>query len=414
MDCGPKFVPKSLVMHQLGGARRSWTIPVIMLRSADWNAHIHDVPPPPEDPAPANGNPHPMYGPEITAEQLFQQQLAQWLQQNMQFGGNQGGNNHNVHHLQVHDPMPFHAQEDINMAQEDNNLALLQQMLQEAPLYNFQHILAEQGVHFSAGVHPSVHGLTDSPMQAWHDSISSSSSGGSEMSIDVLDAFHINSFTVDSFSHMHSEIWARITLVKAIINSVDQPSIQDNSKYLSISVDFPRQVLFEMVREFARLTQDREIASALALPEIPLMINSLSSVDNSMSMTSTSLDAHSTSSSSAPLSGKGRKRKQVMQAQAPECTTQVRRSPRGNKYNGFKPRNDSEKKPVASKVKPMKDPTILLKIDDDGPSNATPAETLVPTIQAIAVNLCGVPPDEVSPKKLLASLQEEDDSDNSA
>jgi hypothetical protein len=64
----PKFVPRSLVMHQLGGARRSWTVPVFILRNATWTAHIHDVPPPPEDPAPANGNPHPMHGPEVTAE----------------------------------------------------------------------------------------------------------------------------------------------------------------------------------------------------------------------------------------------------------------------------------------------------------------------------------------------------------
>jgi hypothetical protein len=63
-----------------------------------------------------------------------------------------------------------------------------------------------------------------------------------------------------------------------------------------------------------------------------------------MTMTSTNLDDQNSSSISAPLSGKGRKRKQAMQAQAPECITQVRRSPRGNKYNGFKPRNDSEKK----------------------------------------------------------------------
>jgi hypothetical protein len=68
----PKFVPRILVMHQLGGARRSWTVPVFLLRNAAWTAHIHDVLPPPEDPAPANGNPHPMHGPEVTAEQLFQ------------------------------------------------------------------------------------------------------------------------------------------------------------------------------------------------------------------------------------------------------------------------------------------------------------------------------------------------------
>jgi hypothetical protein len=133
-----------------------------------------------------------------------------------------------------------------------------------------------------------------------------------------------------------------------------------------------------------------------------------------MSMTITLLEDQSSSSISTPFSGKGRKRKQAMQAQAPECTTHVRRSPRGNKYNGFKPRNDSEKKAVASKVKPRKDPTVLPQIDGGGPSTAIPAETSVPAIQAIVVNLCGVPPDEVSPKKLLASLQEEDGSDNSA
>jgi hypothetical protein len=188
----PKFVPKSLVMHQLGGARRSWTVPVIMLRSADWNAHIHDVPPPPEDPAPANGNPHPMHGPEITAEQLFQQHFANWLQQNMQFGGNNGGNNQNVQHMLVPDHVPLPVQEDNN--------------------------LADQGVHFSAGVHPPINNLTDSPMQAWNDSISSSSSsGGSAMSVDALDAFHINSFT---------EILSHTCMIKsALVSGGETPSM---------------------------------------------------------------------------------------------------------------------------------------------------------------------------------------------
>ena len=38
-------VPKSFVMHQLGGARHCWTVCVTILRSSDWNAHIPDVPP---------------------------------------------------------------------------------------------------------------------------------------------------------------------------------------------------------------------------------------------------------------------------------------------------------------------------------------------------------------------------------
>jgi hypothetical protein len=77
-----------------------------------------------------------MYGPEVTAEHFFQQQLANWLQQNIQFGGNNGGNNQNVQHMQVPNqvPLPAHV---------ENNLAQLLQMLEEAPLYNFQYMLAE-------------------------------------------------------------------------------------------------------------------------------------------------------------------------------------------------------------------------------------------------------------------------------
>ena len=67
----PKFVPKSFVMRQLGGARHRWTVPVYFLRSNDWNAHIHDVPPPEEDPEPENRDPHPFYGNILTAEQIF-------------------------------------------------------------------------------------------------------------------------------------------------------------------------------------------------------------------------------------------------------------------------------------------------------------------------------------------------------
>jgi hypothetical protein len=92
-------------------------------------------------------------------------------------------------------------------------------------------------------------------MQAWNDSISSSSSsGGSAISIDALDAFHINSFTINSFTNMHAKIWARITLVKAVVNSIAQPCVQDNSKNLPITVEMPKPVLFEMLGEFLILT----------------------------------------------------------------------------------------------------------------------------------------------------------------
>ena len=79
-----------------------------MLRSSDWNAHIHDVPPPDEDPEPEDGNPHPFYGEILTAEQLFQQQVAFWLQQNG-FHANHPANNapmQQVNHQAVVVPAP--------------------------------------------------------------------------------------------------------------------------------------------------------------------------------------------------------------------------------------------------------------------------------------------------------------------
>lgn len=45
------------------------------------------APPPPEDPEPEDGNPHPLYGADATAEQIYQNLLANWLQLNL---------NHNV------------------------------------------------------------------------------------------------------------------------------------------------------------------------------------------------------------------------------------------------------------------------------------------------------------------------------
>ena len=75
------LVPKSFIVWQLGGARDCWTVQVTILRSNDWNGLLPDVLPPNEEPPPADGNPHPQFGPELTAEQLYQMQLNNWMAQ---------------------------------------------------------------------------------------------------------------------------------------------------------------------------------------------------------------------------------------------------------------------------------------------------------------------------------------------
>ena len=55
---------------------------ITILRSNDWNALLPEVLPVGEEPPPPDGNPHPQFGPELTTEQLYQQQVHNWLVQN--------------------------------------------------------------------------------------------------------------------------------------------------------------------------------------------------------------------------------------------------------------------------------------------------------------------------------------------
>lgn len=77
-----KHIPRIFVVRQLGGACHSWTVCVTILRSVDWKTHIPDVPLAGEDPPPTDGIPHPLRSEGLTAEQLYQNQLANWLIQN--------------------------------------------------------------------------------------------------------------------------------------------------------------------------------------------------------------------------------------------------------------------------------------------------------------------------------------------
>ena len=63
---------------------------------------------------------------------------------------------------------------------------------------------------------------------------------------------------------------------------------------------------------------------------------------------------------------------------------------------------------VEQNVQP-EDPATAVILQDHGAPPLTPIQVL----QNIGVRLCGVPPEELSPKKLLASLQEEEGASSS-
>jgi hypothetical protein len=209
-----------------------------MLRSTDWNAHEAAVPPPPEDP-PSN-NPHPLYGPDPSAEDIYQHQLAIWLQQNQpQYHG--GGNNHGHQHF--HHPM----QQDVNNNVQELNVHAEVLHDQEGdqstpPLFNFQTMLAEQGVPFEAGLPPPANNVSDSPLQAWTDMVDSPSSSHSSQDIMMVDIpqeqqANVFSFVSGSLADLTAEIWAKITLEKAAMSSVLVPNISlDNTQHITFKV----------------------------------------------------------------------------------------------------------------------------------------------------------------------------------
>jgi hypothetical protein len=77
---------------------------------------------------------------------------------------------------------------------------------------------------------------------------------------------------------------------------------------------------------------------------------------------------------------------------------------------------------MKSKVKPRKTPSITFAdvVEDNGSEEGfgqqivssplqVPPITPMPLMQAIGINLCGISLEELSPQKLLASLQEEEE-----
>lgn len=89
---------------------------------------------------------------------------------------------------------------------------------------------------------------------------------------------------------------------------------------------------------------------------------------------------------------------------APVDTSTLRRSNRNNKYDGFKVPQPSDAHRTKSKVKPRIIPSAAVGAsmpssgdDDDA---AAPPPTSIPTMQAIGMNLCAIPAEELSTSAL--------------
>lgn len=101
-----------------------------------------------------------------------------------------------------------------------------------------------------------------------------------------------------------------------------------------------------------------------------------------------------------PLVTRGRRPKAV----APISTTEVRRSTRSNKYNGFRVTQPSDTRTASSKVKPRITPSAGSSSNtEDRVSDEIPPPTPIPVLQAIGVNRCVVPAEELSEEALLAA-----------
>lgn len=148
------------MVRQLGGACDCWTVQVTILHSNDWNALLPEVPPAGEEPPPPDGNPHPQFGPDLIVEQLYQQQVHNWLVQNT--------------------TPPNGAPAGQNDAPAQNNASWGAWPASSVPpepplmipphLVNFQAWLAAQGLTVQDAITPD-NNITDSAAEAWNDSI---------------------------------------------------------------------------------------------------------------------------------------------------------------------------------------------------------------------------------------------------
>jgi hypothetical protein len=268
-------------------------------------------------------------------------------------------------------------------------------------------MLAEQGVPFEAGLPPPANNVTDSPLQAWTDMVDSPTSSISSQDIFMVDMPQVQqmnflSFDSGSFEDLTAEIWAKVCLAKSAMSSAMSPSVSlDNTHHISFNIQMDSVMLYELLGDFFMLQAGRKQFSKKSPATSSAATHMM--IDYPMDASDSSAEC---SDASLLLDNKG-KGKLLPE---PECTSQVRRSSRCNKYDGFNHKNLSEARATKSKVKQRKIPVVQQKIQkpkklsknsiiQGGQSElvATP----IPVLQAIGINHCGVPPEELAEERLL-------------
>jgi hypothetical protein len=158
--------------------------------------------------------------------------------------------------------------------------------------------------------------------------------------------------TPSEFYTANALLLARVSQAKTVISALFLPNVKtDNSFWLeSPVVKFEAPHLYELFGEALVFKHGRPKARKIALQQTPLTVFS-----ESVEETPDSLE---TSSALVIVGQKRKKTNAKMGGVAPDCSNQVRRSARCNKYNGFKPKIISDAKTMKSKVKPRKIPSI--------------------------------------------------------
>jgi hypothetical protein len=257
---------------------------------------------------------------------------------------------------------------------------------------------------------PPRNNNVDSPLQARTDTVAISTFSDAQYLDD--DVSNTSTMTVNCCALDQQQLYnanASALVAFSVANKVCSvllaPRLNlDNSFFFEMPQAMSKSMMFEMIGEHLAVVQNkaRKITAGLGPSAARLTVKSSAEEDFISAIQCTTTDI-------IPSEGlaSGKKRKN----EVPTDTALVRRSPRQNKYDGFKVHLVSDTKVVKSKVLPRKVPAVKISVKQKGKAVLHKEEdydpTCVPVLRSICVNLCGIHPSDVSSQKLLA----EDDED---